>query len=118
MDYPENTDDVIDSRDVIEAIDELGSFGTLDDEDRERLKALVALEAEAEGYAPDWQDGAGLIRDSYFETYAQELADDIGAIDPKASWPLDCIDWSRAARELKMDYTAVEFDGVTYWVRS
>lgn len=23
----------------------------------------------------------------------------------------------RAARELQMDYTSVEFDGITYWVR-
>jgi hypothetical protein len=28
-----------------------------------------------------------------------------------------CIDWNEAASELQMDYTAVEFDGVTYWVR-
>lgn len=27
------------------------------------------------------------------------------------------IDWERAAEELRMDYTAVDFDGVTYWVR-
>lgn len=27
------------------------------------------------------------------------------------------VDWERAARELQMDYTPVEFDGVTYWVR-
>jgi hypothetical protein len=80
--------------------------------------ALVALAEEAEGYASDWADGAAvLIRDSYFETYAQELADDIGAINSDASWPNDCIDWERAARELQMDYTAVDFDGVTYWIR-
>jgi hypothetical protein len=81
------------------------------------LQALQALAAEAEGYAPDWQYGEALIRDSYFITYAQELADDIGAIDANASWPNSYIDWDRAARALKMDYTAVDFAGVTYWIR-
>lgn len=27
------------------------------------------------------------------------------------------IDWKRAAEALQSDYTSVEFDGVTYWVR-
>lgn len=48
---------------------------------------------------------------------AQELAEDIGAIDSDAVWPNNCIDWERVARELQMDYTAVDFSGVTYWTR-
>jgi len=58
-----------------------------------------------------------LIRDSYFENYAQELADGIGAINSDARWPNNCIDWARAARELQADYTSVDFDGETYWCR-
>jgi hypothetical protein len=85
--------------------------------DYEELKALKALSEEAEAYAPDWRYGATLIRDSYFKRYAEELADDIGAINSDATWPNNCIDWDHAARELQMDYTSVEFDGVTYWVR-
>lgn len=61
--------------------------------------------------------GATLVRDSYFEDYARELAEDCGLIQRDAHWPNDCIDWERAARELQMDYTSVEFDGVEYWVR-
>lgn len=38
------------------------------------------------------------------EDFAQNLAEDIGAIDPKASWPNNCIDWEYAARELMYDY--------------
>jgi hypothetical protein len=86
-------------------------------EDFEELCALKALAAEAEGYSPDWSYGATLIRYSYFKTYAQEFADDIGAINSDATWPNNCIDWDRATRELQMDYTQVDFDGVTYWVR-
>ena len=79
--------------------------------------AMGALAEQAEGYAADWQYGEQLIRDSYFKDYAMELAEDIGAVDANASWPNTCIDWDQAARELQMDYTSVEFAGVTYWIR-
>lgn len=38
------------------------------------------------------------------EKFAQEFADQIGAIDKDASWPMDCIDWEFAAKELMYDY--------------
>lgn len=123
-----NSDDIIDSREVIARIEELeGERDAFEDteqwaaeneDDSAELAALTALAEEAEGYASDWKYGETLIRDSYFEDYARELADDIGATDKKQSWPHNCIDWERAARELQMDYTSVDFDGVTYWVRS
>ncbi len=117
---PSSSDDIIDSRDVIATIEALEAlreeFG--DDEiDVDYLEALKALADEAEPYAADWKYGEALIRDSYFETFAQEFADDIGAINSESRWPNDCIDWERAAAELQMDYTSVEFDGVTYWIR-
>jgi transcription elongation GreA/GreB family factor len=34
------------------------------------------------------------------EDFAQSLAEDMGAIDPKSSWPNNCIDWEQAARDL------------------
>jgi hypothetical protein len=111
----DNSADVIDSRDVIDRIDNLD--GTEDESEQEELKALLALQEEAQGYSEDWRYGSPLIRDSYFEAYAEELADDMGAIDRNAGWPLTCIDWEKAADELKQDYTSVEFDGVTYWIR-
>lgn len=138
-------EDMIDSRDIEERISELEAMaspcnqcggnlpvdgappceqclGTLEQSTRDigendELAALLALRDEAEGYSADWKYGSTLIRDSYFEDYAQQLAEDIGAIDASAKWPMSCIDWKQAARELQMDYTSVEFDGVTYWVR-
>lgn len=94
--------------------DEAGD--TYEDE-REELSQLRELAEEASGYAADWEHGEALIRDSYFETYAETLADDIGAIDSNATWPLNHIDWEAAADELKIDYTSVSFGGVDYWVR-
>ena len=132
-----NNDDVIDSRDVIARIEELQTerdsfvLGAPDGsetsnpegwaeenpDEAEELAILEALAAEASNYAADWGYGEMLIRDSYFRDYAQELAEDIGAINADAKWPNDCIDWERAARELRMDYTFVDFAGVTYWIR-
>jgi len=36
--------------------------------------------------------------------FAQDMAEQIGAIDKNASWPQTCIDWEFAARELMYDY--------------
>ncbi len=111
-----SSEDILDSRDIIARIEELTDMVRDCDEESE-LKALEAFAEEASWYASDWQYGEMLIRDSYFQEYAEELADDIGAIDSNATWPLTCIDWQQAARELQSDYSAVEFDGVTYWTR-
>lgn len=64
----------------------------------------------------DWYP-VRLIHDSYFEEYAEEMASDIGAINPKAAWPLNHIDWEAAANELKNDYSSFTFDGEEYWTR-
>jgi len=112
---PTNNDDMIDSRDVITTIDELKYTATPDEKDY--LYSLFALVKEAEG-SPDWEYGETLIRDTYFKDYAMQLADDIGAINRDSHWPNDYIDWDRAASDLQMDYTSVDFDGVEYWIRS
>jgi len=110
-------DDVLDSRDIIERIELLESLEDRDELEAEELTALKALTEEASG-SPDWSYGETLIRDSYFQNYAQELAEDCGMLKDATSWPLTCIDWEQAARELQYDYTSAEFDGVTYWIRS
>lgn len=124
-----NTFDIIDSRDVIARIEELqsmlpetaedvmpGTSGEIEDIQAE-LDALEKLAKQGEDYAADWGYGETLIRDSFFEEYARELAEDCGMIDRDAKWPARCIDWERAAEELKSDYTAIHFDGETYWIR-
>ena len=122
----DSSEDLIDSRDVIARIEYLEDEAeecaeckaeTCVDSDHAEYRTLKALAEEAEGYASDWTYGATLIRESYFVTYAQELAEDIGAVKSDAEWPARHIDWEAAADELKQDYTEVEFDGVTYLVR-
>ena len=113
-----NYDDVIDSRDIIERIEELESDDNRDDADNDELKILKELAEECSGYASDWEYGETLIRDSYFKDYAQELAEDCCEMPSPDQWPHRCIDWDQAAEELQQDYTLVDFDGVEYWIRS
>lgn len=42
------------------------------------------------------------------EDFAQQLAEDLGCMDKKASWPYTCIDWEWAARELMYDYRCID----------
>jgi len=79
-------------------------------EEAEELKKLKAL-------YDDISRDSTLIRESYFEDYAQQLADDLGYTSSKMQWPYTCIDWEKAARELQSDYSCVDFDGVTYYTR-
>ena len=124
-----NSDDVIDSRDVIDRIEELTdereaamengrkALAAWEQEYGDELKALESLAEEA-SVSPDWQHGENMIRDSYFTKYAEEFANDIGRVDGSLEWPLCHIDWEAAAEDLQQDYTSVKFDGVTYWIRS
>ena len=120
-----NSEDIIDSRDVLARIEYLEDEAeecaeckteTCVDSDHEEYRALKSLAEEAEGYASDWTYGAALIRETYFVEYAQEMAEDIGAVGRDLQLPLQHIDWQAAADELKQDYTEVEFDGVPYLV--
>lgn len=64
----------------------------------------------------DWDNGVTFVKDSYFEEFAEDEADQLGLVENK-QWPYDCIDWEKAANRLQMDYSSVEFDGETYWYR-
>ena len=72
------------------------------------------------GYAIDdvAENEPTMIPEYDFSEYAQELAEDIGAISSDAKWPVYCIDWERAARELKMDDASVRVNGTTYYFRA
>ena len=116
-----NTDDLIDSREIIERIEELTEIEedtevALDIDEMSELATLRAFAEEASENCDDWAYGVLLIRYSYMKEYAQECAEECGAPAP-AEWPYRCIDWDQATEEFQMDYNEVEFDGVTYFVR-
>ena len=115
-----DTDNAEDCKQLDELTEELekarAHLNEWDTDNAEELKALTDLQDEAE-YSPDWEYGEALIRRSYFQDYAQELAEDCGMLKDCDSWPNRCIDWEQAARELEQDYMSVDFGGVEYLIR-
>lgn len=103
-----------------EDTDGLWEAAGLDSDDADFMRAVEQLEGDlwcsldqaANNYSPV------MVHENYFTEYAQQLADDIGAIDADAGWPLMHIDWEAAANDLKIDYTDVTFGGHTYLWRS
>lgn len=95
--------------------DDLEELDPLTEEETERLQALRDL---ADEVGSEFYYGETMIPVDSFEDYAQELAEDIGAIDRDASWPLCHIDWTAAAASLAIDYTEVELEGTAYYVRA
>ena len=142
-----NIDNTIDSRDVIERIEELEAeretlleiydefdefdeFGK-EDNSKERIEArdaltkfdnseegqeLTALKklAEQGENIDDWQYGVGLIHEDYFETVMDDMVANCYTL-PKdlPSWMTITYDYDA----LKQDYTEIDFDGQTYYVR-
>ena len=126
--------DLIDVRDIIARVEELeqGRDGYEADAldawrenypgDEEELGALTAILDDLkdsggdEQWRGDWYP-VTLIRDDYFEDYARELAEDIGAIVKHVQWPNNHIDWTAAAEALQQDYTSTDIEGTDYWYR-
>lgn len=82
----------------------------------EEFETLSSAMEELDGYR-GLRDGITLISEDHFTDYAQELAEDLGYINRNVSWPYTCIDWEQAAEELKADYSTVELDGNTFYLR-
>lgn len=96
----------------------------IDEEREDRIKPYVELCEELDIDAtPDdlagFADGCEptMIPDDEFEGYAEELAEETGAID-STQWPACHIDWEKAADSLRIDYTSLTFKGTDYLVRS
>lgn len=95
-----------------------GTMG-LDEEETEELALLEALLEECKGNGGDekWEGDwypLTLISETHFETYMDEMLEDIGEL-PKdlPSYLSITVDYDA----LKMDYTYIEYDGVTYYFR-
>ena len=105
----------LDTRDLYKRKCELESLRDAVTTAREELEELETLENEIS----DFKHGETMIPENDFEDYARQFAEDIGAMEGVGDkWPCTCIDWERAARELAMDYSTVEYQGDTYLVRS
>lgn len=118
------TGQYIDSRDLIERFEELETeykaedSEPLDDDELDEYNELKEIVEEGDSYFVDWQYGETLVSEHDWEDYARQLAEDVGAIKGDEGWPLDYIDWPRAAEALKMDYSSITIRGTEYWGRS
>lgn len=119
------TADIIDVRDIIARIEELEN-NEPDSEDAkwaqcDEYAKLTDILEELKGsggdeqWRGDWYP-LTLIRDSYFVDYARELCEDIGDIPRNLASYIE-IDWDATARNIRMDYSSIDIDGVTYWYR-
>lgn len=54
-----------------------------------------------------------LIHDSHFEDYVEELLRDCGDVPDKLPWYV-VIDWEATAKNIRGDYSELEWDGHTY----
>jgi hypothetical protein len=121
-----NYADYLDSRDIEERIKELKVENKESKKAGELEMVRVYILAELEGLlklkeqyvndfgASNWECGAQFIRESYFKDYAQEFAEDCGLVKDNLQWPNNYIDWEQAARELAMDYSSFDFNGIDY----
>lgn len=134
-------DDILDSRNIIERIEELegerealveameeavepehempekDDLDAWDNENAEELKNWKELADQCEGYSSDWVHGETLIRDTYWVEYCMDLVRDIGGL-PSDFPDYIVIDWESTADNLKADYMEAEAGGETYFMRS
>ena len=137
-----NTDNVIDSRDVIARIEELeakfneynedmiesahvegrkipdpltiADWAELFSEEGEELTALKALAEQCEDEIENWEHGAQLIREDYFETAMDEMLEYCGYIPRDLpSFLTITVDYDA----LKQEYIDMDFNGQNYYVR-
>lgn len=128
--------DVIDVLDIIARVLELrderdeynekmgspDAWDSVPDGEPEELGMLEGILSELAGYGGDEEFEGDwyplqLIADGYFQEYTQNLAEGCGMVDTSARWPMTCIDWEQAARELQMDYGNILIHDSTYWYR-
>lgn len=111
--------DILDVRDIQEERDAI--WDDTSDQDPEDalnyLRKCKELEDQGLDLSGPYADNI-LIHDDYFTEYAEQLADDIGAIDGNQGWPCNHIDWEAAADELKIDYSEYDINGDTYFSRN
>ena len=83
-------------------------------EEGQELIALKALAEQGEDYAPDWEYGVQLIHEDYFEEAMDGMVANCYTLpEDLPSYLTITVDYDA----LKQDYTAIDFDGQTYYIR-
>lgn len=114
IDNPEREQDASNYAAALEALN------TWSEENAQELQTLTDIMDDLKGYGGDeqWRGDwypLTLISESYFTDYAEELVRD--CYDLKGLPDFVHVDWEATAREIQIDYSTVEIDGVTYFYR-
>ncbi len=97
---------------IIEYNDQIARITSERNEVMEELKPLKEFADECESYAPDWNSGVVLISEDHFTEYAKDLCEEVENVPDYI-----VIDWEETAENLKIDYTTIEFEGFSFYVR-
>lgn len=119
MNNIDNTQEVIDSRDIIERVEELEQTIDIEDVDiaeAEELEILKDVIDQAYSCEDCWT-AETLIREDYFTEYCEIQVIDFGDIPESCpSYIKDNIDWKGVASDLKQDYVEIDFNGTAYFM--
>lgn len=134
-----NMEDIIDTRDLNDKLEELLSdqedvqseldLLSSDTEDEVELSEIESLEEQIKNLQdeidiledlkseiPEFENGEQMIKDSYFVDAMKELCEDIGDVSSDLPFYI-VIDWETTAENLKVDYSSCEYNGEIYWFR-
>lgn len=117
---------IIDVRDIIARFEELESQMPDGDDARNWPDAAefaqlsdILEELSGNGGDEQWRGDwypTTLIWDSYFPIYARDLLIDCGDISANLPHYVH-IDWKATSRDLLVDYTSLDINGLCYWFR-
>jgi hypothetical protein len=97
--------------DLVEELD-ITEFLELWDDEFNEIAEINEIEENCE----DFQYGATLIHEDYFEDYCKDLVEECGYISKDfPSWIE--VDWKATAGNMSADYTTVKYRGEEYLVR-
>jgi hypothetical protein len=117
-----NTQDLIDSRDVINRIEELQDYNkpNLSLDESQELAILFRLDLNGAAYGDDWEYGCSVIRSTYFVEYIKSHYGEVYGIELENMPEIfrDAIDWMAVAESALIDYTPIDFDEECYYVRT
>lgn len=112
-DFPHYADMTESFEDIRFEEEELDSWKLDWVEDLSEITRIDELENEI---GSEFEDGVQLIEEADFEDYCADLLEDLGYISRDfPSWIE--IDWGATASNIRLDYSEVEFDGITYLYR-
>ena len=111
-----NNDKVIDSRDVLDYIEENKDDCIGRDFELEKfIKDYCNEYSDYDEGLKNLEFGVTFIRDDYFEEYMQDFFFEINQVDEA----LECyIDIEAFARDQQYDYESIDFNGIEYWYRN